>query len=123
MNNFVFSIAVLLTQGKRLALCALYVRLNECSKNVIRSVRRYDAVSYADANFLQLFLRERFRVLFPMPKELKLIQSQTVDEAEKVKTSLLKCWGQRWSNSTWHDVPRNTLSQVINDKGSFNFWL
>lgn len=42
-----------------LALCylgTLYTQLDECACNIIRSVGRYDVVSYVDANFVQLFM-------------------------------------------------------------------
>lgn len=53
--------AVLLAQKKRLVLApchlgALYARLDECIRNVVRPVGRYDMVTYVDRNFLQLFL-------------------------------------------------------------------
>lgn len=56
---------VMLAQRRRLALASwflgsLYARLDECSQNVTRSMGNYDAVSYIEANFLQLFLWERF---------------------------------------------------------------
>lgn len=61
LNNFIFPLTVLLAQGKRLELMpwhlgAPYSGLDECAKNVICSVGWYDIVSYADVNFLQLFL-------------------------------------------------------------------
>lgn len=57
MYVFAFPMAVLLAQGKKLALApwylgSLYARLDECSKNITQSVERYDVVSYMDANFL-----------------------------------------------------------------------
>lgn len=72
MNNF-FPMAVLLAWGKRLKLAswhldALYSRLDACARNVVLSVERYDVVSYADANYLQLFLWERFKALSHMSK-------------------------------------------------------
>lgn len=53
----VFPMAVLLAQGKRLPLAAwylgvLYARLDEATRNVTRSMGRYDVVSYFDFNFL-----------------------------------------------------------------------
>lgn len=72
----VFSMAVLLAQGKRLPLAAwylgvLYARLDEAARNVTRSLGRYDVVSYVDANFLQLFLWERFEGLALKPLTFK----------------------------------------------------
>lgn len=70
---------VLLAHGKRLAwvpwyLGALYACVDECSKIVVWSVGRYDVVSYSDANFLQLFLWERFGALSPTPLEFNQLR-------------------------------------------------
>lgn len=46
---------------------------------------------------------------------------ERVDVVDKIKTSLMKCGGRRWSEATWLNAPRKTLSQVINDEASFNF--
>lgn len=71
-HAFVFPMEVSHAQGKRLALASwylgsLYAHLEECLRNITRSFGRYDVVSFVDTNFLQLFLWERFRVLFPKP--------------------------------------------------------
>lgn len=68
--------AVSLSQGKRLALASwflgsLYARIDECSRNITQSLRRYYIVAYVDTNFLLLFLWERFRVLSPQPRDLR----------------------------------------------------
>lgn len=65
MHPFIFPMVVSLTQGKRLTLApwylgAFHARINKCSRNITRSVGRYDVVSYVGANSLQLFLLERF---------------------------------------------------------------
>lgn len=88
----VFPIAVLLAQGKRLALTpwylgALYARFDECSKNVTRLVDQYNALCYVNANFFQLFLWERFRAISPMPHEFKAVQPQVVEGVMRIKTS------------------------------------
>lgn len=61
-----------------LYLGSLYVGLDECSRWVIKSVNRYDVVSYVNASFLQMFLLERFRALSPVPFEFKLVKPQNV---------------------------------------------
>lgn len=86
--------AVLLAQGKRLPLAAwylgvLYARLDEATRNVTRSMGRYAVVSYVDANFLQLFLWERFKGLAPKPRAFKAPRPQLVDGVKKVKEPLL----------------------------------
>lgn len=60
------------------------------SKNVVKSVEQYEVVSYANANFLQLLLWERFGALSLMLIEFKLVKPRVVDRVEKVKSSLLK---------------------------------
>lgn len=60
MHSSVFPMAMMLAQGRKLALASwflgsLYAWLDECCRNVNRSMGRYDAVSYIEANLLQLF--------------------------------------------------------------------
>lgn len=60
-SSIVLTMAVLLAQRKSLALAmlflgAFYACLDKCSSNVVRSIGRYDVVTYVDVNFLQLFL-------------------------------------------------------------------
>lgn len=84
--------AVLLARGKKTRLGAMALGcLDICVKNIVRLAGRYNAVSYAYPNFLQPFQWGRFKALSPMPKEYKLVQSQIIDEVEKVKMSLPKC--------------------------------
>lgn len=99
MQSFVFLMAVLLVEGKKLALApwslgAFYARLNKYSKNITRSVGRYDVVSYVDDNFLQLFLWERFLAISPMNRGFKIVTLQLVDGMERIKMSLLNLEGE-----------------------------
>lgn len=60
LHNYVFPLAVL-AKGERLALVPLCVgslcaRSDEGSRNIFRSISRYDVVNYVDASFLQIFL-------------------------------------------------------------------
>lgn len=63
----------------------LYSHLDERVRNAVRSVDRYDVISYADANFLQLFLWETFEALSPIPKVFQSIQPERVDGVDKIK--------------------------------------
>lgn len=91
MDTFVFPMALLIPQEKRLSLTlwfldSLYARLDECSRKITRSFGRYNVVSCVDANFLQLFLWEQFRVLAPQPREFKAPQPLLVDGVERVRS-------------------------------------
>lgn len=55
------------------ALGALCSRLDECERNVVKSVERYDVVNYVDVDFLRLFLWERFEALCTIPKIFKAV--------------------------------------------------
>lgn len=80
---------------------------------------RYDVVSYVDANFLQLFLWERFEGLAPKPRDFKAPRPQIVDGVEKVKTSLLASRARRW-----YEQPREEkvpLIHLIDEEGTYNF--
>lgn len=70
-------------------LVPFYTRLDECLND---AVGRYHVVSYANANFLQLFLCERFGALSPIPVKFKPTKPQkiVIDGVEKNKTSHLK---------------------------------
>lgn len=120
----VFPMAVLLVRGKRLPLAAwflgaMYVRLDEAARNVTRSMGRYDVVSYVDANFLQLFLWERFEGLVPKPRDFKAPRPQIVDGVEKVKTSLLASRARRWYGQPREEkVP---LIHLVDEEGTYNF--
>lgn len=61
---------------------ALYAQLDERVRNAIQSVGRHDVVTYIDANFLQLFIWERFHMLSPEPNELKVVIPQRIDGGE-----------------------------------------
>lgn len=90
-------------------------------RTTIRTIPRwYDLVSYADPNFLKLFLCGEVRGALP-PKVSKAVQPERVDRMDKIKTSLLKFRGLRWFEAAWPDAPRKTLSQVINQEASFKF--
>lgn len=61
LNPFVFPIAALLAQKKRVTLGpwflgSLMKRLDECYHNIVGSVGRYDVICYVEVNLLQLFL-------------------------------------------------------------------
>lgn len=76
LYNYIFLIARLLAYWKRLALAPLFLgsfnmRLDE-PNTVVQSVRRYDVVTYAYVNFLQLSLWERFGELSPMRVKFKV---------------------------------------------------
>lgn len=76
INSFVFPLVVLLSKGNRLVLAllylgSLYAQLDECLKGVLRSVGRYDVVTYVEASFLQLFLWKRLGALSPVLVEFK----------------------------------------------------
>lgn len=101
VHSSVFSMAMMLVKGKRLALApwflgSLFSRLNECCRNVAWSMGRYDAVSYIEANFLQLYLWERFEGLALEARPFKAPQPQIVDGVEHVKTSYLASRAKRW---------------------------
>lgn len=114
----------MLAQGKKLALepwflGSLFARLDECCQNVVRSMGRYDAVSYIEANFLQLFLWERFEGLAPEARPFKAPQPQVVDGVECVKTSHLASPARRW-----YGQPREekvSLLFLVDEEGSYNF--
>lgn len=62
LNPYVFPLAIRLAKGERLALASIYFgslfyRLDECIKNIVKSIGRYHVVTHATA-FLQLFLWE-----------------------------------------------------------------
>lgn len=105
VHSSMFPMAVMLAQGRKFALApwflgSLYAQLDECSRNVTWSIGRNDAVSYIEANFLQLFLRERFKGLVPEARVFKAPQPQIVDGVERVKTSYLASWARRWYGSS-----------------------
>lgn len=82
--------ALSLAQGRRFALAqwylgALYPCLHKCSKNFVWSAGQCDVVSYVEANFLQLFLWERFGAFSSIPFEFKPAKTRIVDKVEKVK--------------------------------------
>lgn len=82
-------------QVKRLALRpwylgSFYAHLDECSNNITWSLGQYNVMNYADVNFLQLFLWERFRAISSMPREFNTVKPQLVDEVKKIKISHLK---------------------------------
>lgn len=120
----IFPMAVLLARGKKLPLAAwflgtMYARLDEAARNTTRSMGRYDVVSYVDANFLQLFLWERFEGLAPKPRNFKVPRPQIVDGVEKVKTSLLASRARRWYGQACEEkVP---LIHLIDEEGTYNF--
>lgn len=71
LNPFVFPVAVLLAQKKPVALRlwflgSLFKSLDECGRHIVRSVGCYEVICYAEVNFLQLFLWERFALLAPV---------------------------------------------------------
>lgn len=78
LNPFVFLIAALLAQKKPVALGArflgtVYSRLDECARNIVRLIGRYNVVCYVDTNFLQLFLYELFFLVAPEAIEFELV--------------------------------------------------
>lgn len=88
-------------------------------RNVARSMGRYDAVSYIEANFLQLFLWERFEGLAPEARLFKPPQPQIVDRVERVKTLHLASRGRRW-----YGQPREkkvSFLLLVYEEGSYNF--
>lgn len=126
LHNFVFPMAALLAQRKQVALGAwflgsLYGRLDECAHNMARSVGRYDVVSYVEANFLQMFLWERFPHLAPRPLEFDPVPSTVVDGVMKMQTSRLVGRSRRWFGTVWPEVPRRTLREVVDEEASFVF--
>lgn len=98
---------------------SLYARLDQCSRNVTRSVGRYNTVSYVAANFLQLFLCEQFRVLSPKPREFKAHKPQRLDGVERVRSSQLDCRGRRWYETPKKE--KKPLSWLIDEDGSYSF--
>lgn len=98
---------------------ALYARLDEAVRNVARSMGRYDMVSYVNANFLQLFLWERFKCFAPEPGIFKAPQSQLVDGVEKVKASHLASRARRWYGQPL--VEKIPLIHLIDEMGTYNF--
>lgn len=59
LNDYVFLLTILLTNGKNVALApiylgSLYVRLNKCVTNVTRSLRRYNVLSCADSVYFTI---------------------------------------------------------------------
>lgn len=60
----------------------MYFKLDECARNIIRSVGRYDVICYVDANFLQLFIGN---VSFtPKLLEFEQVPIQRVDGVDRV---------------------------------------
>lgn len=66
-----------------------------CSQNVIRSMGSYDAVSYIEANFLQLFLWERFEALAPEARVFKAPQPQPLCLPNQPSRLLLLGWSSQ----------------------------
>lgn len=104
LHNYVFPLAVLLAKGSSLALAPLYLgslysRLDECSQSVLKSINRYDVVTYAGVSFLQMFLQERLGALWPMSVEFKAVKPEKIAldgvEKEKLPTTSLKGLGGR----------------------------
>lgn len=84
--------------GEKVSADAMVFGLSLCtSKRMLKEhhaiARQYDALSYAVANFLQLFLWRGFLVVPTMPCEFKVVKTQLVDAIERVKTSHLKSRG------------------------------
>lgn len=116
--------AALLARGKRSPLAAwylgtLYARLDECVRNITQSKDRYDVVSYVDANFLQLFLWERFENLVPKSRVFKAPQPQFVDGVERVKSSHLASRARRWYGQPHEE--KTPLLRLIDEEGAYNF--
>lgn len=126
LHSLVFAMATLLAQRKQVVLGALFLgslfsRLDECAHNMVRSVGRYDVVSYVEANFLQMFLWERFCHLAPQPLEFEPVPPVVVNGVQKVQTSRLVDRSRRWFGASWSETQRRTLRHVIDEEASFVF--
>lgn len=56
-----------------------FFRLDECIKNIVKSIRRYHVLTHADTTFLQVFLWGRFGKLFLKPTQFDLIEMTEVE--------------------------------------------
>lgn len=126
LNPFVFRMAVLLAQKKPVALGpwflgSLYKRLDECGRNIARSVGRFDVVCYVEANFLQLYLWERFASIAPVPSTFAPVPSQRVQGVLKVDASLLRVRGTRWFGVKRPDQSGVPLREVVDEEDQFTF--
>lgn len=126
LNPFMFRMAVLLAQKKPVALGpwflgSLYKSLDECGRNITRSVGRFDVVCYVEANFLQLYLWERFASIAPVPTTFAPVPAQRVQGVLKVDASLLRVRGTRWFGVKRPDQSGVPLREVIDEEDQFTF--
>lgn len=65
LDPYVFPLVNLIRKGIQFELAPLYVgslytQLDECERNIVLEVGRYDVVAHANSSFLQVLLCERF---------------------------------------------------------------
>lgn len=70
INGYVFPLAIHLAKGKKLPLGllhigSLYGRLDKYANNILRLIRLYDVITYANTSFLYMFLREGKKAATP----------------------------------------------------------
>lgn len=70
INSYVFPMAICLGKGEKLALGpiylgSLYVRLDECLRNILHFFGRYSVVTSANTCFIQFFLLRGSEGLYP----------------------------------------------------------
>lgn len=91
------------------------------SLNIFRLLGKYDAATSVDAYFLQMFLWERFRALFPKLVEFKAIKPKKVivDGEQRENTSHYRPKGLR--SSAVKATGKKTLSRVIDVEKNYSF--
>lgn len=127
INSFVFSLAIRLGKGEKIALApiflGLFYRLDEHVHSLVRSMGSYTVASYKQTAFLQLFHCERFKSYDPQPSTFEVINMMTVENENGIIRSVPdrpeKNRAQRWSNLK--QLRGKDLVEYIDSEKHFSF--